>query len=188
MFDYTPTDDSLRCAISNDGGTTWTEIYTQFGMEQNQWTHQKVYITDDLIDYTDQMRIRFQMEDINTYTTCAEAAIDDIEIRVSNCLTEDVDDAQLPAAFAVEQNRPNPFNPTTAIRFALPSNGRVEINIFDAAGRKVRTLLDGAGKAGYHTVVWDGRDDQDHSVGSGVYYYRVNFGDEEAGYKMILLK
>jgi hypothetical protein len=187
-FDYQPTDDTLRCGISNDGGTTWMDIYHQFGMEQNQWTHRKVYLTDDLIDYTDQMRIRFQMEDINSFTTCAEAAIDEIEIRVSNCFADDVDDTELPIAFVVEQNSPNPFNPSTAIRFALPSDGRVEVNVFDAAGRKVRTLLDRVNKAGYHTVVWDGRDDQDHSVGSGVYYYTVRFGDEEAGYKMILLK
>lgn len=187
-FDYTPTDDTLRCAISNDDGATWTDIRTVNGTELNAWNAHKVYVENERIPFTGQMRFRFQMEDINTFTTCAEAAIDDIVIKVNDCFTADVADGALPLRFDVEQNRPNPFNPLTAIRFALPKGERVEVSIFDAAGRKVRTLLDAGKQAGTHTVVWDGRDDSDHSVGSGVYYYTVKAGEQESSRKMMLLK
>jgi flagellar hook assembly protein FlgD len=99
-----------------------------------------------------------------------------------------VNEPVIPATFTVDQNRPNPFNPRTAIRFGLPSAGPVQVSVFDAAGRKVRTLLDEPRDAGYHTVVWHGRDDRGHAVGSGLYYYTVKAGTNEAGNKMMLLK
>ncbi len=187
-FDYTPTDDSLRCSVSNDDGATWTDLLKINGMELNAWNHYKVYVENDRVPFSSQMRFRFQMEDIGSQTTCAEAAIDDIVIKVNNCLAADVAEGSLPLRFAVDQNRPNPFNPLTTIRFALPKSDRVEVSIFDAAGRKVRTLIDGGRPAGHHSVVWDGRDDASHSVGSGVYYYTVKAGDEESSRKMMLLK
>lgn len=187
-FDYQPIDDTLRCAVSNDDGATWTDIFKQNGPEYNEWTYHKVYLTSDELEFTNKMKFRFQMEDINSFTTCAEAAVDEIEIHVSECLAEDVDDITLPIAFSVDQNRPNPFNPKTSIRFGLPSAEKVEIKIFDAAGRQVRALLDENRAAGYHTVIWDGLDNQDNEVGSGVYYYTVKAGDHEGGHKMILLK
>lgn len=187
-FDYTPTDDYLRCAVSNDDGATWTDLKTINGTDLNAWNGHKVYFEHDRIPFTSQMRVKFQMEDIGTQTTCAEAAIDDIVIKVNDCFTADVADGALPLRFAVEQNRPNPFNPLTTIRFALPKSERVEVSIFDAAGRKVRTLVDAARPAGAHSVVWDGRDDAAHAVGSGVYYYSVKAGDQESSHKMMLLK
>ena len=154
----------------------------------NSWNFHKVYFSDEQIAFTNAMRVRFTMEDIQAATTCAEAALDDIEIRVNDCNAAGVEDGILPTIFHVEQNRPNPFNPITAIRFALPEPVDVEVAVFDAAGRKVRSLSDGARTAGYHSVVWDGRDDQGRSVGSGVYYYTVRAGENEASQKMMLLK
>ncbi|MBD3160636.1 MAG: T9SS type A sorting domain-containing protein [Candidatus Eisenbacteria bacterium] len=188
FFDDTPNDDFLRVHVSNDDGVSWMEIHTIGGRELNEWTFNKTYFSDSEITFTDQMRVRFTMEDIQEATICAEAAIDDIEIRVNDCNAAGVDDGILPAVFRVEQNRPNPFNPVTAIRFALPKASDVDVAVYDAAGRKVRTLLSEPRTAGYHNVVWDGKDDAGRSVGSGVYYYTVKAGENEASQKMMLLK
>lgn len=77
----------------------------------------------------------------------------------------------IPASFAVG-NYPNPFNPSTFIRYSLPIDASVSLEIFDIMGRKVRSLLDGGKSAGYHTVVWNGRDNVGKDVASGTYLYR----------------
>jgi flagellar hook capping protein FlgD len=73
----------------------------------------------------------------------------------------------------LRQNYPNPFNPETTIRYALPKADRVNLRVFDIAGRLVASLEDGPENAGDHTVAWDGRTRAGASAGSGVYYYRL---------------
>ena len=75
-----------------------------------------------------------------------------------------------PARVTLHAPRPNPFNPNTTLRFELPSEGRVSMRVFNAGGRRVRTLVAGENMpAGIRFVVWDGHDDQGRPVGSGVY-------------------
>ncbi len=77
--------------------------------------------------------------------------------------------------FSLAQNAPNPFNPTTRIRFVVPSDGVARVAIWDASGRVVRTLVDGQVRAGVHSVVWNGRDDASRPAASGVYFYRLEW-------------
>ena len=70
-------------------------------------------------------------------------------------------------------NYPNPFNPTTTFRFDLKYRERVVLTVYNVAGRKIRTLLDGERDGGSHEVVWDGQNDSGEPVPSGVYYYRL---------------
>jgi len=78
-----------------------------------------------------------------------------------------------PVEFALEQNAPNPFNPTTTIRFTVPQSGPVNMTICTLTGQIVRTLVDGTVEAGAHHVLWDGRDALGREVSSGVYLYRL---------------
>ena len=78
-----------------------------------------------------------------------------------------------PAKTELYENTPNPFNPTTAIRFALRETGPVNLAVFNSLGQKVRVLADGPKSAGIHTVMWDGRDEAGRSVSSGVYFCRM---------------
>ncbi len=94
----------------------------------------------------------------------------------------------LPQEFALEQNFPNPFNPSTAINFALPSPARIKLEIFNILGRSVRTLLDNEYPAGYHDIIWDGNDSQGNPVASGIYLYRLSSGETNLVRKMVLLK
>lgn len=86
------------------------------------------------------------------------------------------------------QNQPNPFNPSTMIRFTVPHAGNVSLVVFDASGRPVRTLIDGVQSAGEAVVSWDGRDDGGRMVASGVYFYKVSMAGMAASKKMLLLK
>lgn len=87
------------------------------------------------------------------------------------------------------QNRPNPFNPSTVIRYIVPARAdRVTLRIYDVEGRVVRTLVDGPQVYGENRVTWNGRDDTGRRVASGVYFYRIMFSGFEMTKKMVLLR
>lgn len=96
----------------------------------------------------------------------------------------------LPESLTSLGNTPNPFNPTTTIRFAVPNGPARDYSVlvYDVAGRLVRTLRSGQVPAGVHNVLWDGRNDRGVSVGSGVYLYRVTVGQDRVTGKMVLVK
>lgn len=99
----------------------------------------------------------------------------------------DVEEATLQNV-VLEKNRPNPFNPVTAIRYAVPARGRVVLSVYDVAGRRVATLVDGEVDGGYHDAVWDGTTDSGEGVATGIYFARLSAFGEERTQKMILLK
>jgi len=88
--------------------------------------------------------------------------------------------AQIPEQFSLKQNYPNPFNPTTEIKLALPENGHVTLSIFNVVGQKIRTLIDRQKEAGYHSVIWDGKDEFGNEVASGIYVYRIYVHPDKA--------
>lgn len=94
----------------------------------------------------------------------------------------------LPATFRLEQNWPNPFNPTTSIQYALPAAGWVRLAIYNVLGNEVRILVDGNSVAGSYTVNWDGRSNSNDVLPSGVYFYRLTTGSHQETKKMLLLK
>jgi len=96
--------------------------------------------------------------------------------------------AGLPTNYEFFPNFPNPFNATTTIRYALPDNAQVRLEVFNVLGQKVKTLVDEFQTAGYKQVVWDGRNDRGDQVASGIYFYRINAGKNTQVMKMSLLK
>jgi hypothetical protein len=86
------------------------------------------------------------------------------------------------------QNHPNPFNPRTVIKFSLAADGPAKLIIYDVNGRRIRTLVDNALKAGMHEVVWDGTDDSGHTVTSGVYWSQMQADSYSSNKKMVVLK
>jgi len=101
---------------------------------------------------------------------------------------QEVTGLNLPQSYALGQNVPNPFNPSTSIEFAVPRSGDVKIEVFNVLGQKVKTLADEFMKAGYKRVDWDGTDQSGNSVASGVYLYRMSANDFGETKKMLLLK
>ena len=96
--------------------------------------------------------------------------------------------AEVPSRFSLSQNHPNPFNASTTIRYALPEASKVEVAIYDALGRRVRTLVSGRRSAGKHRVVWDGKGEEGRAIGSGVYVYRLKGDHFSKARKMMMLK
>jgi len=95
---------------------------------------------------------------------------------------------EIPAQFAISQNYPNPFNPTTSIKFAIPENVNVNLEVYNMLGQKVKTLINGEQEAGYYTVNWDGTNEFGSKVSSGIYIYRIIAGKNVSTMKMNLLK
>jgi len=83
---------------------------------------------------------------------------------------------------------PNPFNPTTTVRFTLAGPASVRLTVYDIAGRAVRTLADSPRTAGSHTVAWDGTASDGRPLGSGVYFLMLEAGDEVETAKVSLVK
>ncbi|MEW6411078.1 MAG: T9SS type A sorting domain-containing protein [Candidatus Zixiibacteriota bacterium] len=89
----------------------------------------------------------------------------------------------LPNAFQLQQNCPNPFNPSTDIAFSVPQACNVKLEVYNIIGQKVTTLVNGPVEAGSHTVSWDGS-----NAASGVYLYRLEAADFVETKKMLLVK
>lgn len=93
-----------------------------------------------------------------------------------------------PTRFWLNQNHPNPFNPSTRIRYALAKASLVSLKIYNILGQEVATLVDADQPAGIRSVIWNGKNALGFPVGSGVYFYRIEAGDFAKSRKMLLLK
>jgi hypothetical protein len=93
-----------------------------------------------------------------------------------------------PTVFSLAQNYPNPFNPKTMIRFALPKDSWVKLEVYNILGQKVKTLVDEKLTAGVKQVEWDGKDSKGLEVASGIYFYRIKADDFSNVKKMVMLK
>ncbi len=103
-------------------------------------------------------------------------------------VTADEREETAPKQFELSQNYPNPFNPSTAVRYSVPSDGKVTLKVYNVLGQEVATLVNGHQKAGHYTVNWNGKDMNGRAAGSGIYLYRIQAGQRTAVRKMMLLK
>ncbi len=101
-------------------------------------------------------------------------------------------DVIIPVTTELTGNYPNPFNPITNVNFSLKADSKVSLSIYNVRGHRVKTLVADNMQAGYHSIVWDGRDDNGKSVSSGIYFSGFDATDKLGDYtsvkKMILLK
>ncbi|MCF7923005.1 MAG: T9SS type A sorting domain-containing protein, partial [Candidatus Marinimicrobia bacterium] len=95
---------------------------------------------------------------------------------------------QLPLEYALEPAFPNPFNPTTTLRYALPENSHVTLTIYDIRGMVINNLLVQDQVAGWYEIQWNGETNNQMKVHSGVYFARIEAGNYSQVTKMILLK
>jgi len=92
------------------------------------------------------------------------------------------------ARFSLDQNAPNPFNPSTMIRLSLATAGPTRLDVYNMTGQLVRTLVDGNLSAGYHEVPWDGTDMTGKALASGTYIYRLVSGENVQVRRMTLIR
>jgi hypothetical protein len=97
-------------------------------------------------------------------------------------------DPALPTKFELHQNAPNPFNPITGINYDLPKASFVRLEVFNILGQNVKTLVDDYQEAGFQSITWDGTNNNNTPVASGMYFYRIEADDFQATKKMMMLK
>jgi hypothetical protein len=96
--------------------------------------------------------------------------------------------SEIPAETVLLGNYPNPFNPSTTIRYSLSADGPISLRIYNMLGQEVATLVDGFQKAGEKSVTWDGINSFGQSVASGLYIYRLQAGNVTLSQKMLFAK
>lgn len=97
-------------------------------------------------------------------------------------------DDLLPGKLRLLGNVPNPFNPTTAIKFEVVEDQPVKLEIFSLTGQKIKVLANREFSRGFHSLQWDGKDEQENEVGTGIYFYKVTVDGSSISKKMLKLK
>ena len=97
-------------------------------------------------------------------------------------------DTEIPLKFTLHHNYPNPFNPTTTLRYNLPEDALVNITIYDMMGRVVKTMVNSQQNAGFKSVRWNATNDAGSPVSAGLYLYMIQAGEFRQTKKMLLLK
>lgn len=86
------------------------------------------------------------------------------------------------------RNYPNPFNPSTTLSYQLPDSGKIKVNIYNVKGQLVKSIYSGYQEKGTYQMIWDGKDDNNNSVSSGIYYASLKTSKQNIVKKMLLLK
>ena len=94
----------------------------------------------------------------------------------------------VPIDYVLSQNFPNPFNPSTTIKYYLTEDAQVSLTVFNLLGKRIRVLAEGQHQAGLYSVSWDGRDDNGHVMGSGIYFYELDTGENVYTRKMTIIR
>ena len=130
-----------------------------------------------------EVRYLFSVRSVYSDGTISSARWKNLPVIPPFPVSTSVKDGELPAEVTLERNYPNPFNPETTIRYALPQAGNVRLAVYDLLGQEVAVLVDGSRPAGHHTARFDGGD-----LPSGSYVYRLQVGDEVVVQTMTLVK
>lgn len=125
--------------------------------------------------------VHFSYPDITTLSTVEE-------FDPAGPAAVEIGDTKVPVSFRLYPNFPNPFNPSTRIRYELPRKSWVKMQILNTLGMEVRTLVNEVQSAGRYEVEWDGRDNQGRRVAGGIYLVRLRAGEIVQARKMVLLK
>jgi hypothetical protein len=146
---------------------------------------------DDMVSEGDlglSLVFRTKTEIENTFVEVTESEVRDGNFAVNGiALPAPVQIQTRPEAFALANNYPNPFNPATTIKYALPEASNVTLEIYNVVGQVVRTLVADHQNAGRYVVQWDASNDSGHSLSSGIYFYRLQAGGEFLEVKKMLL-
>lgn len=134
------------------------------------------------LDLVDGMKYEVRIQAVDAYGIQSEFSDTAIFSLADVMKATEVAD-NIPGAVSLQQNMPNPFNPSTTISYELPRESRVTLNVFNAAGQKVAELQNGMTDAGIHSVVWNAA-----GMPSGVYFYRLVTDGFSDSRKMMLLK
>jgi hypothetical protein len=204
----------LHYASSSDGGVTWSANQKLSPMWNSHvgWPNQDKIgdyygmISDDVgahvawaATFNNEQDVYYLR--INDYDCNSNGVGDSLDIALGTSPDNDQNgipdecagiataSGDIATPYRLHQNVPNPFNPTTTIRFDVPAGGgQVRLQVFDVTGRLVRTLVDDFVRPGGRSVLWDGRDHRGETVATGLYLYRLDAPGFTETRKMLFLK
>jgi hypothetical protein len=181
-----PGEDFWVVEVTNNG-TDWVTLENTNQGTGEAWA-QRSFLLEDYVSLTDQIRFRFVASDENS-GSLVEAAIDDFRITgMADIFTgADESDARVYVT-GLGRCRPNPFHAQTRISYQLARPERVKLQVYNVAGRLVKTLVEGPVDAGEHQVWWDGRSTTGRDVASGVYFARLTMNGFTQVRRVTLLK
>jgi hypothetical protein len=176
-----------KVEVSTDGGSIWHPA-TNTGVDFSTWSYAWSNLANG--SFTLKSRAIDKPGNIETPGSGVTVVVDRTGVASGGI--------NVPLAFALGQNYPNPFlrgakssfsgNPETAIAFALPKSTRVTIRIFDLVGKEIRALVDAAMAPGYHQALWDGKDGAGNLVPAGIYLYKMQAGEFVAVKKSVIVR
>jgi hypothetical protein len=172
--------DTLRVDISSDG-STWVPVERLTVSER--WTNVTFRVAD-YVPPTMFTQMRFSAEDIGA-GSIVESAIDDFMVFEGSVVT---DASTTPFVTRLLTNYPNPFNPSTTLRYEVSVPSQVQLRIYDIRGRLVKAYPLRQVGAGQHLEAWNGVDDRGRRVASGVYLYEMVTSENRESRRMHLLK
>ena len=195
----------LKWTESADSGDVDYLIYAQVGVYLAELKYDTTATTfkityDDIYKNTFQMLYGFIVERPFEAATVKFSVVatdgfdtvkvngDDRVVYINRYEYLNIEDEGVPTEFALHDNYPNPFNPTTTLRFDLPEISDITLTIYNMLGQKVKTFNMQGTPAGYHRITWDATNDLGDPVGAGVYIYQLYAKDLVKTKKMVLLK
>ena len=195
----------LKWTESADSGDVDYLIYAQVGVYPAELKYDTTATTfkityDDIYKNTFQMLYGFIVERPFEAATVKFSVVatdgfdtvkvngDDRVVYINRYEYLNIEDEGVPTEFALHDNYPNPFNPTTTLRFDLPEISDITLTIYNMLGQKVKTFNMQGTPAGYHRITWDATNDLGDPVGAGVYIYQLYAKDLVKTKKMVLLK
>jgi hypothetical protein len=181
-----PNEKFCRVYFSTNNGANWF-LGLEYGPEtQAGWMEEKVFL-NRYIEPNDQVKVRFEVSDSIGVESIVEAGLDAFKVEKIECgpvsVPGEISVAAQPREFALMGAYPNPFNARVTIKYALPEDSHVTLEIFDLLGRKIETAMDDFQPAGYRSVTWDAEDRS-----TGIYFYKISMGDFKDTRKIMLLK
>jgi hypothetical protein len=120
------------------------------------------------------------------YPSCVEDYVGEQD--TTNCEQVSIINETLPITYNLHNAYPNPFNPVTILRYALPEDALVNITIYDMMGRQINTLVSSQQNAGYKSIQWNATNNTGQQVSAGLYLYSIEAGEFRQTKKMVLLK
>jgi hypothetical protein len=180
-----PGEDEWVVQVTDDG-SSWVDLERTSASDRS-WALRSFNLLD-FIEPTSTVRFRFIAADEGSGSV-VEAGVDEFLLSGFQEPDDTAAEDAAPAALTLLPNVPNPFNPSTEVRFGLPTAQSVSLRVYDASGRLVRELLaERPMEAGFHSVRWNGRDEGGAGASSGIYVYVLETESQRLSGKMTLLK
>ena len=193
----------INIVFSQDSGQTWTEPLVLSGLTHKDELGDLLayaYPAEKVLRLNDHtVRLYMMYVDDRSYGTSVPSGQEQPGVgspganikfvAIDVYLTNDEQEVTIDKpTLNLAQNYPNPFNPSTTIRFNVPRAGNVKLNVYNIKGQLVKTLLDENRSAGTQTVMWNGVDNNNNNVASGVYFYKLETSGATEMKKMVLMK